>query len=325
MITWALYGLPLLVASAVSAAASLSAGSSICYGFTGSIYTGLSLSCGTGDSTGNGGGSIIGGSGAGSGINVPYYQSPYGDEFSASARAQQDYGTFKGSAFLEVSVPNPDIFGGVYQARAYGQAIDSLTIGGGTGQGFLNLIWTVTGSTASSGYTAAGNGAEASMSISVYSNGRIDPNTGAVVQGFGTTGSIYGGGTYAMFADGGLPFYFGLPLQLTTLSIVSAGAGFDRNNPPPTFAGVASADFFHTAILTGIEAFDAFGNRIANITLSSESGTIYPLSIAAAVPEPQTYAMLLAGLLMLGFLVRQRRDSVIRLEASPAFGAAIRA
>ena len=59
--------------------------------------------------------------------------------------------------------------------------------------------------------------------------------------------------------------------------------------------------------MTGWNAFDASGNRIPGGTMQ---GT-YPntQTITAAVPEPETYAMLMAGLGLMGFIARRRKTN----------------
>ncbi|MBP6505549.1 MAG: PEP-CTERM sorting domain-containing protein [Rhodoferax sp.] len=49
------------------------------------------------------------------------------------------------------------------------------------------------------------------------------------------------------------------------------------------------------------------GNNGAFMNASGEIGS--PGAIAAAVPEPETYAMLLAGLALVGAVARRRRQS----------------
>ncbi|MEO8442125.1 MAG: PEP-CTERM sorting domain-containing protein [Betaproteobacteria bacterium] len=68
-----------------------------------------------------------------------------------------------------------------------------------------------------------------------------------------------------------------------------------RVSPPPT--GTANALFDHTARLS-IFAPDGF-------TFTSQSGDL--LSAVAAVPEPATYALMLAGLCLVGFVVNSRK------------------
>lgn len=58
------------------------------------------------------------------------------------------------------------------------------------------------------------------------------------------------------------------------------------------------SDFSSTAILSGIEVYDSSGNLVSGWTVSSESGTVYP------VPEP--ISMLVLGAGVLGLMRRRR-------------------
>ncbi|MHB8472642.1 MAG: VPLPA-CTERM sorting domain-containing protein [Gammaproteobacteria bacterium] len=275
-------GVLVAFASASIHAASLDAYSQVCNGYVGSAAN-LQNNCWVGNRTGDGVGIAFGGSGAGSSIDAPYSQDAQGRVFAASAQVLQDYGVFRGRAFVEATDPSPSIFKGTYFGRAVGTAIDTLTITGGSGVGSLQMTWTVTGS------TAASSGASASMGISVSSSSTAG-------SGFGST-LIYGGGTYNMIYDhNGLPFVFGAPLTLNTMSTVNANAGYDRYNLPATFSGTATASFDHTAILTGIEAFDQYGDPIKNLSITSASGTHYPIANVAAVPLPAAAWLLISGL-----------------------------
>ncbi len=99
-------------------------------------------------------------------------------------------------------------------------------------------------------------------------------------------------------------------IDVNVLTVVTTGGGYNRDDPSLFYQLDASAAFADTATLTGITATDLLGNPIANIALTAESGTHYPLSITS-VPEPHTYGMLVVGLLMVGFLARRRRDSAL--------------
>lgn len=60
----------------------------------------------------------------------------------------------------------------------------------------------------------------------------------------------------------------------------------------------------------GIQAFANNGTTYLSIA-NEKSGTtsLYSLSAVAAVPEPQTYAMFLAGLAMLGFSAKRKKQA----------------
>jgi len=59
----------------------------------------------------------------------------------------------------------------------------------------------------------------------------------------------------------------------------------------------------------GLQIFEANGNKYLSVANEvSKTTTLYSLSAVAAVPEPETYAMLLAGVAMIGFSARRRRN-----------------
>lgn len=293
LILWATV---LFILGPAADAASISAESRMCFGFTGSVDNPVLL-CQPGGS-GGGGAVVIGGSGVGSGINVPF-QVISGTEFSASAAALQDYGIFRGYAHVHVKDQFPNVFGGVYAANAWGSFEDSWTILGGAGQGQLHLTFTLSGSATANMVVLGGNGSEsfgASLQIAVRLNsgvaGVISPQTG---------------GTYAVspVAPGAMNFTFGVPFNFGVTHALTAGGGYNRLDPPDFYRLDANASFEHTAILTGIAVTDLFGNPIANFSLTAQSGTQYPLS-ASAVPLPAGLLLLASGVAALR-VGRQRR------------------
>lgn len=60
-----------------------------------------------------------------------------------------------------------------------------------------------------------------------------------------------------------------------------------------------------TKCMTGWNAFDTNGNRIPGGTMMGTFPNTQ--TITAAVPEPESYAMLIAGLSLMGFIARRRR------------------
>jgi hypothetical protein len=111
-----------------------------------------------------------------------------------------------------------------------------------------------------------------------------------------TPTSISGGGVFDTVP---LDVVFGTPFDLTF--------GVFAYALPRT--GSASSSFASTALLTGIDIFDAAGRRIDDFAIVSGSGTLYgPHGLqVAAVPEPTTTALLAAGLAGMFSAWRRRR------------------
>jgi hypothetical protein len=110
-----------------------------------------------------------------------------------------------------------------------------------------------------------------------------------------------------------LPFTFGTPFALRVDLKASVNFDIFKAFSPEQIVALgiiqeqadASANFFDTAQLTGIQVFDADGNPIPDFTIQADSGTQYPLG----VPEPDTITLLGIGGLVVGGLtvIRRRR------------------
>ena len=80
--------------------------------------------------------------------------------------------------------------------------------------------------------------------------------------------------------------------------------------------GSADSSFLGTAKLSGFELFDAQHAPVVSLRINALSGTDY----INAVPEPQTWAMLLIGLVGLAGVVRRRRAGANEGLAWPTLG-----
>ncbi|MBI5333598.1 MAG: PEP-CTERM sorting domain-containing protein [Burkholderiales bacterium] len=213
--------------------------------------------------------------------------------FASDAHAIQGWGVFHGSARVnyQTSVGQSDEGAGM-RASAGGMSEEYWTLGGHTGKGYLSMIWSISGTTVTSG---SGPLYDTDASFTLEASSWFRPHwSGERNTGQATTHAITQAGMPSRVQmDGALPFYFDEPLLLTLRAGVTAGAGYSTGYAGPSYSGYAEADFSHTAVLTGITVMDEQGNILDDITIAAESGTRYPLT--SAVPEPSAAALLAAG------------------------------
>jgi hypothetical protein len=73
-----------------------------------------------------------------------------------------------------------------------------------------------------------------------------------------------------------------------------------------------SYDFSHTATLTSIQGLfpdTQISSALAGSLVSANGGVTYAPALSVAVPEPQTWATMIVGLLALGGWTRRRRGA----------------
>jgi hypothetical protein len=107
----------------------------------------------------------------------------------------------------------------------------------------------------------------------------------------GLTGGVQGVGGFVFGTD-----FSGFVVPSTvTLTVTAVGGAIDSltipSNTATTFLGAVSMD--------GIQSI--------RLSIAAEYVTLNDLTLAAAIPEPGTYALMLGGLGLVGWLARRRR------------------
>lgn len=122
-----------------------------------------------------------------------------------------------------------------------------------------------------------------------------DPSTWLLGPGSVSGSGLFGSTIHVnFFGDVDLPMNWSTPWDVTVGLLALGGRSAD-------------IDFFSTARLVDVQLFDALHQRVTDVVLTSASGTNYIGPSIAPVPEPETWAMLAAGLLVMGRLLARRR------------------
>ena len=227
--------------------------------------------------------------------------------FDARAKAFSDYGVLKAYAIATLTNPalndanapyvintsfdvDPDGMPESYSSEASAYFADVITLSTNADVDYVRLSLDVSGAIGNSDYWG-----------STYAN--VSQNDGeSFWSGFSTVGTLYNEGDHMQtFLTNPIPvidgqFTFGLKLEAYA-DFFSVTEGMEGAT------ATVETDFFSTLAIGHVQGFDAAGAPVGLLAAQGASGTAYAV---AAVPEPETYAMFLAGLGLLGFVARRR-------------------
>lgn len=229
--------------------------------------------------------------------------------FTGNAQARAGYGNLGVQAVGRYTGTSDN--GTVAGAQAGARQVESLNIGGGTGNGIYRQTFTVDGSLFNVGRSysevevgySVGSGPtimafritnQRDGDVGLYANGGFQ----ASLPGMAVTGDLANGFTVAGITTFtfDIPIVFGVTqdIGLTMWAATLPGSSVGLLGPSG-----GDASFFSSARLTGIQVLDSGGQALGNFTITSGSGTLYGPGGVVAVPEPSTLLMLCAGLLCL--------------------------
>ena len=197
-----------------------------------------------------------------------------------------------GSVGAEVSVGEDDYSGSPqFIGESQGFMLDNITISGPTGTGSVSFEVGLHG-TASTNIPGI---VDPSLQFTFSAQG---PTAGALIE----VHSAVDGFPSGTFTSPSFAYTFGDPITIYMVLLVAMLQHADATGGP-LFGDVL---YHNTATFTGLTVLDGQGSPVTNYTISSESGTSYPLT----VPEPgRAWLLVCGGLTLLG----SRRVGTARL------------
>jgi len=238
-----------------------------------------------------------------------------GESYSSSSSA---YGTFLDSLTVNGFMPSGFAASGsgyIYGSIAVGGTLKAATSGqSGYSSAQLSYSLSVPGSTGEN-YVSNISGSAVTYSLSGGVLRRSETDTVSGIPTLNVAASFQrsssGPELISDFVSVRIPLVFGAASSFSFFGEAASMAGI--SNPAMVASASAQADFSHTFQWLGtskVTYVDVRGveQQLTNFSVNSASGTNY-LSAVTSVPEPESYAMLLAGLGMVsGIALRRNRQ-----------------
>ncbi len=241
-------------------------------------------------------------------------------EYSATAQASLSGGlkaksSISGDGFawnasdplyvLADGTTNPNGVPHWYTSIAYAQMADMLTVTGAEDLSSISFLLQVDGKL----HNGTGlQGYDASVSLGRWGHSIFQSNVLSTPAGHLEFDEMMTTGLYSV-VDGQVDF--DLFLMTTAEYGIKSWPLAQGSGPLP--AGGAYADFFSTVTIAEIFGFNEFGQRVSLFSVTGSDGTILPTVRAppvSAVPEPATWAMMIAGFGIVGGTLRRRNRAM---------------
>jgi hypothetical protein len=195
---------------------------------------------------------------------------PFGPTFTTNTTFKSRADLISIGAYLDYNVSwDVSFFSTSVGAVSSVLVMDSLTVSGGTGNGFLHLVFTVNGTGTAQSPLAP------DARLSIFSN-------------IGHISSLYGSGVLVV----DLPFVYGTPVFLQREFTIGLYGGGGTSS-----SGTGGLlDYYGSADLS-LSVLDQNMQSVNGATVTSDTGYVY--ATATAVPEPNTALLLFTGLVSL--------------------------